>query len=409
MLKPIEREPFIPIRVSDVVTHLLDERGPNGDSPLSAADRELFREFAERATAQVHTHYLDVIRKLGADYAGFDPDSEMLGQTDASETEKQVQLDNLIERFAALLVKANFKRLTRAELEVIMRGASEWGVDMRVPWDAYEKVDVFVRGRSFGRRQRRRWHRFFRLEEVVVPVYSRVVLILKQREHKALGKGPDTKHVFLKLFKDIPTMDLEMLLPGTTIRMPWLDRIRLGGSGLGSLGYVVFKLQVMMAPILKAVGLVATGAVFGEQGIVALVALYAPLALVGGYAYKTYANFNTTKQSYELQLSQSLYFQNLDNNAGVLFRQLDAAEEQESRELLLSYYFLWKYAGERGWTARELDDYIELELVRQIDREVDFDIEDALNKLKLNNLAVERDGRWHAVPLREVLRGEPAT
>ena len=140
----------------------------------------------------------------------------------------------------------------------------------------------------------------------------------------------------------------------------------------------------------------------------ALVALYAPLALVGGYAYKTYANFNTTKQSYELQLSQSLYFQNLDNNAGVLFRQLDAAEEQESRELLLSYYFLWKYAGERGWTARELDDYIELELVRQIDREVDFDIEDALNKLKLNNLAVERDGRWHAVPLREVLRGEPA-
>lgn len=409
MLKPIEREPFIPIRVSDLVTHLLDERGPNGDSPLSAADRELFREFAERATAQVHTHYLDVIRKLGADYAGFDPDSEMLGQAALTESEQKVHLDDMIERFAELLKHANYKRLTRDELEKIMCGASEWGVDMRVPWDAYEKVDLFVRGRTLGRRTRRRWYRFFREEEVVVPVYSRVVLILKQREHKALGKGPDTKHVFLKLFKDIPTMDLEMLLPGTTIRMPWQDRVRLGGSGLGSLGYVVFKLQAMLAPLLKAFGLVATGAVFGEQGILAMVALYAPLALIGGYAYKTFASFNTTKQSYQLQLSQSLYFQNLDNNAGVLFRLLNAAEEQESREVLLGYYFLWRYAGERGWTASELDDYIELELGRQIDREVDFDIEDALNNLKLNNLAAEREGRWHAVPLREVLRGEPAT
>jgi hypothetical protein len=140
-----------------------------------------------------------------------------------------------------------------------------------------------------------------------------------------------------------------------------------------------------------------------------LVTLYAPLALIGGYAYKTVASFNTTKQSYQLQLSQSLYFQNLDNNAGVLFRLLNAAEEQESREVLLSYFFLWRYAGERGWTAKELDDYIELEIGRQIDREVDFDINDALDKLRQNNLAVERDGRWHAVPLAEVLVGSPLT
>ncbi len=403
MLQPLDRETFIPVRVADVITHLLHEQGPNADSPLSSADQELFRQFAERATTQVHTHYLDIIKKLGEDYAGFDPDSEMLGQASSTQIEKQVYLDDLIERFADLLKNANFQRLTRDELEQIMRGASEWGVDMRVPWEAYEKVDLYVRGRSVGRRVRRKWYRFFRMEEVIVPVYSRVVLILKQREHKALGKEPDTTHVFLKLFKDIPTMDLEMLLPGTTIRMPWLDRLRLGGSGLGSLGYVLFKLQTMFATMFKAVGLVTTGAMFGDQGVVALLALYAPLALVGGYAYKTYASFNTTKKSYELQLSQSLYYQNLDNNAGVLYRLLNAAEEQESREVLLSYYFLWKYSGERGWTAKELDEYVELELGRHIDRDVDFDIADALTKLKNNHLAFERDGRWHAVPLADVI------
>jgi len=243
----------------------------------------------------------------------------------------------------------------------------------------------------------------FRTEEVIVPTFSRAVLILKQREHKALGHDPDTTHVFLKLFKDIPTMDLEMLLPGTSIRMPWQDRLRLGGSGLGSLGIVLFKLQTMAAPIIKAVSIVTTGAVFGEEGLVALLAFYMPLALIGGFAFRTYAGFNTTKRSYELQLTQSLYFQNLDNNAGVLYRLLNAAEEQETREILMAYTMLWRYAGPGGWTLEQLDQYVELELGKHVDRDVNFDVADALGKLVACQLARRTDDVYHAVPLDEIL------
>ena len=39
-----------------------------------------------------------------------------------------------------------------------------------------------------------------------------------------------------------------------------------------------------------------------------------------------------TRDKYRLCLTRNLYYQNLDNNAGVLFRILEEAEEQELRQ-----------------------------------------------------------------------------
>jgi hypothetical protein len=404
MALPPDREQFIPIRPADLLELLCRDRGPSHDNPLSEEDQAAFRRFADTASAHIHARYLDQLKRLKANYAAFDPDSVLKLFQRPTDVERAGQLDDLFEQFAALLQQANYKRLTRAELERIMLGASEWGVDMHVPWAAYEKVDVYVRGLGPGRRTRRKWYRLFRTEQVTVPTFSRVVLILKQRPHKALGEGADTQHVFLKLFKDIPTMDLEMLLPGTRIKMPLLDRLRLGGSGLGSLGWVAYKLNAMTAPLLKALGLITTGAVFGEEGLVGLIALYTPLALILGYAYKTYASFSTTKQAYMLQLSQSLYYQNLDNNAGVMYRLLGAAEDQEVREMLLAYFFLWRYAQDRGWVEEELDQYIELELARHLGTEVDFEIADAVRKLEQAGVVTRSGGRLRAVPVQEAFQ-----
>ena len=84
-----------------------------------------------------------------------------------------------------------------------------------------------------------------------------------------------------------------------------------------------------------------------------------PGALVLGYGYKTWYSFQVSQQTYTLQLTQSLYYQNLDNNSGVMFRLLDEAEEQETREILLAYFYLWRYAGDEGWTVSQLNDAVE--------------------------------------------------
>ena len=71
----------------------------------------------------------------------------------------------------------------------------------------------------------------------------------------------------------------------------------------------------------------------------------------------------------------------------------------ETRETLLAYFYLWRYAGERGWTAEELDDYIELDLERRLNVEIDFEIGDAVRKLELAGIVEATDGRYRAVPI----------
>src|SRR5439155_12621563 len=98
------------------------------------------------------------------------------------------------------------------------------------------------------------------------------------------------------------------------------------------------------------------------------------------YGFKSYTSYLNTKNRYALQLSQSLYYQTLDGNAGVLFRLLDEAEEQECREAILAWYFLWLKAGQEGWTSERLDDYIEEYLEERTGVKVDSEIGDAMDK-----------------------------
>ena len=103
---------------------------------------------------------------------------------------------------------------------------------------------------------------------------------------------------------------------------------------------------------------------------------------IGGYGYKSYHSYQVKKQDYSLKLTKSLYYKSLDNNTGVLMRLLDEAEEQECRETFLAYFCLWKYAPPTGWTAEQLDDYVELYLEGNANLKVDFEIGDALAKLE---------------------------
>lgn len=392
MAEYADREHFIPIRVPDLVNYLCNECGPGVGQKLTSNEQHQFRKFADTASSHIHAVYLEQLKRLKEAYYPFDPDADTQVLHEMTDVERAIRLNDMFGDLAALMERANYTRLSRDELIEIMQGASDWGVDMEVCWECFDKLEVFVRGKGIGKRTRRKWYRRFRTETVSVPTFQRVVMMLKQAPHRRLGSDADTKNVFMKLFKDIPQMDVEMLFPGTRLKMPALERLKLGGSTASTIGYVIWKLQTFSIGFL-------TGIFTGAIGFASLIALYTPLALLIGYGYKTYSYFQVTKQTYQLQLTQSLYYQNLDNNAGVLFRMLDEAEEQEVREVLLAYFYLWRYANDRGWTAAELDDYVELDLERRLNLHVDFEIDDALHKLSRAGIVSEEDGRYRALPI----------
>jgi hypothetical protein len=379
-----DREHFIPLRKSDLVELLC------ADKNLSSSSREEFRQFCKLVTATLHFEYNHKLEELKTAYAPFDPDSDTRPLVPIGAEEKQKRLNELYRDFAWLLERANFKHLDRDNLEAGLATASAWGLRMRVDFSVFEHLAIFARGDVVQQRKYRRVTNLYREETTPVPIYQRLVLIIKLRPHKQIDRQVDTSRVYLKIFKDIPKVDVKMLLPTARVCMTYFDQGKIGLPFLSGLGAAVYTAGMQVLEIAQT-ALLSPSALWG-------------LAAGGlGYGYKSYYGYQTTKQRYNLSLTQSLYYQNLDSNGGVLFRLLDEAEEQECREALLAYFCLWRFAPPQGWTAEQLDDYVELYLEQNANLKIDFEISDALAKLERMRI-LEKTGDLHrARPLAKSL------
>jgi hypothetical protein len=380
-----DREHFIPLRKNELIDLLCSD----ADFPRDVKDP--FRQFCRLVTATFHFEYQQRLEELKDAYAPFDPDADTKSLKSPSPEIRQKQLEDLFAEFAWLMERANFKHLGQEEINAALEGASDWGINMDVDFNVFERLEIFARGDILGKRTRRRLQNLWQLEETKLPIYQRLVLALKLRPHRRLGRQADTEHVYLKVFKDIPKLDLEMLLPGARPQMPRFEQGKLGASLASTVGLLIYK-------IAADVGHIAQGLMHRNP-----LALWGPFSLVAGYGYKQYSGYQQTRRNYSFQLTQSLYYQNLDNNSGVLFRLLDEAEEQECREAILAYYFLWRYAGDKGWISGDLDDYVELYLERRADLKVDFEIGDAIAKLERLRIVEKIGDRYRAQPLEKAL------
>jgi len=376
---------FIPIRQAELVDLLASQ------PDLKAQEVDHFRRLAQILSATVHHEYHQELEALKIDYASFDPDSDTVPVGAATSGGRSTRLDALFDRLAKLLERANFTYLTREALEHALSGASQWGLNLTVDFEVFDRLEIYVRGHGIERRQVRNLSTRFRKVESDAETFQRLVVMLKLRPHHSLPKGVDNDDVYLKLFKDIPRMDLEMLLPGTQIKMSLFDRTKIvlpTVSGMAMTGW-------------KAIPLLMGLAVSGVYNSLAL------LGLAGGtisYGLRSFRGYLQTKERYQLSLTESLYYKNLDNNAGVLMRLIDEAEEQENREALLAYFFLRRDVAPTGLTAEQLDRRIEAFLAAHLGRAIDFEVGDALAKLVRWRLVEQLpQDRLRALPLEAAL------
>ncbi|HWA97819.1 MAG TPA: TMEM143 family protein [Pirellulales bacterium] len=376
-------EHFIPLRKAELIEALCSQ--PN----LTAAEIDKFRRLCALLDATLHFEYHTHLEELKSAYASFDPDADTQSLVAPSEPERGLQLDALFDRFTWLLERANFRKLTQADVEQALNAASHQGLHLEIDFDCFDRLDIYSRGEATQTQRRRTWKRLYRFDEAHVQIFRRLVIIFKLRSGKQLTRKLDTDDVFIKLFKDIPKVDLEMLLPGTRVRMSLLDRCKIIMPTVSGLAISAFK----------AVKGALVAAAAGIYGILAV------LGMTVGYGVKSFYGYLQTKQKYQLNLTESLYYQNLDNNAGVLCRLLDEAEEQENREAVLGYFFLWQQMTGEAATADELDRRIERFLGDALAKPVDFEVSDALEKLLRLGLAERVGGhRYTAVPLDDALR-----
>jgi hypothetical protein len=99
------------------------------------------------------------------------------------------------------------------------------------------------------------------------------------------------------------------------------------------------------------------------------------------YAMQSFLGYKRTKAQYAYSLTQQLYYQNLDNNAGVFCRVIDDAEDAQTKESILAYYFLWR-GPEEIRTPDRLASEIEELLRRFTGESCRFPAREAITKLK---------------------------
>lgn len=396
MQKPTTRYRFIPFRKTDIVQMCLH------DNKLAGQEDD-FKQLCHMLDSVFHFEFHQIVESLKDSYAPIDPNADTRNIDITAPTTEQ----DFVRLLNGLLEKANYERVTESELNQALTEASLFRIRLHVEFDDFSEVLLFCRGVS--QRQETLRSLFGLIKKTIhFTNYDRVVLYLRFRDDLDPGKEQQSIHkpgtTLLKLFQNVPRADLEMLFPNTTVRMRLIDKLIIGVPAAISGGIVLTtKLGaslVLVGSLLGFwLGLSNEPAEFNQS---TLLILLAGIAALGGYLWKQFNSFKNRKMRFMQALTQSLYFKNLDNNAGVFHRLANEAEEEENKEAILAYYFL--LSNDQPLNKEDLDKKIERWLTNQWQCQVDFEIDDALNKLKTLNLVTQSNGQYKAVSVQQGIK-----
>lgn len=255
--------------------------------------------------------------------------------------------------------------------------------------------------------------KFLRKEEFEVPIFRRLFVLFKlktderriadlmqksgvdrkqaerfvKRRRRHLPKAMRDGNIYMKLFKNLPRSDIEMVFPNTEIKFKTLDKLKLGLTGGGALGAGMFGAAGKIA-LLASSPLVAIGAMLG----------------LGGVAFRQAMNFSNQRQKYMVVMAQNLYFHSMADNRSVLSKLVERAAEEDFKEEILLYGVLAKETANRR-DLPAIDVAIEAYLKTKFGLDLNFDVAEALERLIADGIVREdADGNLTALPPDQATR-----
>lgn len=347
---PIHRpdDRFVPLRSRDLADAL------SRDTALFGAFAAQIPLLCDTITDVIQQEALAFDRELVHRYVPFNPDCETL--IDPSDTERRTDpaCEEFLLRLEYLLEKANFERLTPEQIEASCRAPRSEKLRVRLRPERVRHISVWVRGCGEVPRRRWNWRGVEEINEERVPVHRRLVLVFR---------FPDDPYVYLKIFKEIPTDEVDALLPHAEVRMTLWDQLMVVGGGVGVVGSTISKVMTALKAVVYWSSL-AWAVLFGSL-------------VIAWRAFRGYRNARTRRN---WQLTRRLYYQNLDNNVGVIHKLLAMIAQEEVKEALLTYAFCLAEPHGIGDIAT-LRTRIENYLHERFKVRVDFDVGDAVSTL----------------------------
>ncbi len=378
------RERALPIRPGDLTRLLMAQ------PDLTDDEREKLGKLGPLLGAIFHSDFYERLRVLKELYAPLDPDSDYVRLTGHTRARTQESDEEFLAPFEATLERANYRPLDLAIIQQAVAAPNEMGLTYVPNFGQFEHLRIYARGYTQISRVFRSAKTRFRKRTMLLDAYQRLVIALKFREGVDFGPFIRSDVIYLRMFKDVPHVDMEMHLPeqGTKVKMRWIDKAQIASP-------VVMGLPTLA---IKLLGL--SLASLGNP------MLLAPLMAVPVSAgMNSFFGFHRAKHKHLSSMIRNLYYLTLANNGSVLTRLVDSAEEEEYKETLLAYFFLWRRLNEPDvWTMEKLDSHVEDFLKGLSGVEINFEIADALGKLFRLGLA-RRDvhGKLHAATVDQAL------
>ena len=389
---PVSR--FIPLTRHAVMVDLCEDiEGPDDTDYFAHAAVEL-----EHHRASEYRHLAAEIRRL---YLPFSPDADTVKVIDLSPDEAARRERELAERVQKLLNRANYCPISNDDLTEMLSAQSPYSLRIEVDLDEYDLLHVFHRDMYVAERTVRRPETFYILKaSIKTRVYRRLFMALKlktdekrtaeiseqqgiserkarrivKKRRKALPQDTKTESIYVKVFKDMPEHDLQILFPLRQVQFRPFDRVKFFATATGGTAFGIFS---------------TTGKVLAATNPFTAVG-----ALVGfiGLLVRQITKFFNQRNVYMMELAQKLFFHNLANNRAALTLLLDRAEEEDVKEDLITLYFM------RGKTVSRDDLDAEKATIEQVIEgrygiHVDFEIEDAVARLVSDGAVRDEDHR----------------
>jgi len=340
-----QRDRFIPLRKSDVIDGLIVHFEIEGD-----AAHEL-RQLAHALGAILHQQYFGELDRLREAYFYFDPEVGSVAHRPAQQLDAAYRA--LSDEFVRILREANFVEITHEE---ILRAFAEHAlvrVKIKAPITDYRDIRMFRRGQHretieiaslYGLRRR----------ALEIDVYDDVVLMVATRPDDGSVKPGKPRigawrgrnkirggAVLFKYFRHIARGDLEALLPNVRVVMSVFDQLTLGVPALIGGVPILLKLASTFTVLFVVAGfyLGLTGTVQDNDTKQALAALSGLFAL-GSFVLRQWGNFHRQSLIHQKQVTDNIYFRNINNNTGIFNYLVGEAEDQDWKEALLAYVAL---------------------------------------------------------------------
>ena len=191
--------------------------------------------------------------------------------------------------------------------------------------------------------------------------FKRIFILARyKKEHES--------RILVKVFRDVDVENLKVVVPEVRLCLPIIDQIKVGASFSGALGTTIMK--ILLAASFK-------------------LALLIPMLLTFALGFvRSICGFFNSRMKCLKTYSESLYHQSLAGNMGAVNLLVEQAETQEVKEAFLAYFMLYVCRKE-NLTMQKLDSRIEAWLNENFGFHIDFEVEDALQKLLDKGLALK--------------------